>query len=188
MTIYIKNVSTKLAKNIGILARVSYLLPSRIIHSPYYSLVYPYLTYCNIAWASNYPSRLNRLSVLQRRAVRIMAGKSLIANTAEGYSSSRILNIAQINKLQICEFMYRFVNNTLPPTFSSYFSNMLDIHSHHTRSSNSLSRSYARTNTRYFTIRCAGPPAWNNLPKPIRNLRSFPLFKREIRALLLDCS
>ena len=118
------------------------------------------------------------LVILQRRAVRIMAGKSLIANTAEGYSSLRILTIPQINKLQICEFMYRFVNNTLPPTFSSYLSNMSDIHSHHTRSSNSMSRTYARTNTRYFTIRCAGSPAWNNLLKPIRNLPSLPLFKK----------
>ena len=185
---HINNISTKVAKNIGILSRVSYLLPAKVKLSLYYSLVYPYLIYCNIAWASNYPSRLNRLSILQRRVVRIIAGRSLIVNTAEGYSSLRILTIPQINKLLICEFVYRFINNTLPSTFSSYFSNISDIHSHYTRSSNCLSRSYARTNTRYFTIRCAGPPAWNKLPKPIRNLPSLPLFKKKIRALLLDCS
>ena len=172
-----------MAKNIGILARVSYLLPARVLQSLYYSLVYPNLTYCNIAWASNYPSRLTRLSILQRRVVRIIAGKPQIANTAEGYSLLRILNIPQINKLQICEFMYRFINNTLPPTLNLYFSNISDFHSHYIISFNNLIRTYARTNTRYFTIRCAGPPAWNNkLPKPIRNLPSLPLFKKEIRA------
>ena len=182
---HISNISTKVAKNIGILARVSYLLPSRVLHTLYYSLVYPYLTYCNIAWASNYSSRLNRLSILQRRVVRIIAGRSLITNTASRYSILRILNIPQINKLQICEFMYRFANKSLPPIFSRYFSKISDTHSHYTRSLDNFDGTYARTNTRYFTLRCAGPPAWNNLPKSLRTLPNLALFKKGVRAYLL---
>src|SRR6218665_2501554 len=40
----------------------------------YYSLIYPYIAYCNIIWASNYKSRLYRLKILQKRSVRIIAG------------------------------------------------------------------------------------------------------------------
>jgi len=185
---HISNISTKVAKNIGILARVSYLLPSRVLHTLYYSLVYPYLTYCNIAWASNYSSRLNRLSILQRRVVRIIAGRSLITNTASRFSMLRILNIPQINKLQICEFMYRFANKSLPPIFSRYFSKISDTHSHYTRSLDNFDGTYARTNTRYFTLRCAGPSVWNNLPKSLRTLPNLALFKKEVRAYLLDNS
>ena len=61
---HIKNISTKIAKNIGILSRISYLLPCNILINLYYSLIYPYLAYCNIAWGSTYHSRLKRLIVL----------------------------------------------------------------------------------------------------------------------------
>ena len=49
---HIKTISDKIAKNIGILTRTAYLLPSCIRLKLYYSLVYPYLTYCNMVWAS----------------------------------------------------------------------------------------------------------------------------------------
>src|SRR6218665_793539 len=62
---HIKNISNKIAKNVGIIARSSYLLPQTIHIKLYYSLIFPYLTYCNVVWASNYESRLSRLVILQ---------------------------------------------------------------------------------------------------------------------------
>ena len=45
---HINYISKKIAKNIGIITRISYLLPNTIRLQLYYSLVYPYLTYCNL--------------------------------------------------------------------------------------------------------------------------------------------
>src|SRR6218665_1366046 len=58
---HISQISIKLAKNIGIISRISYKLPTHILINLYYSLVYPYIAYCNMVWASNYKSRLVRL-------------------------------------------------------------------------------------------------------------------------------
>ena len=66
---HINYISSKIAKNIGILARTAFLLPASIKLNLYYSLVYPYLTYCNMIWASTYESRLSKLVVLQKMAV-----------------------------------------------------------------------------------------------------------------------
>src|SRR6218665_1861620 len=41
----ISSVSSKVAKNIGILSRLSYLLPVHIRTSLYYTMVHPYLSY-----------------------------------------------------------------------------------------------------------------------------------------------
>src|SRR6218665_28884 len=53
---HISSVSSKVAKNIGILSRLSYLLPIHILTSLYYAMVHPYLSYCSIIWASDYPA------------------------------------------------------------------------------------------------------------------------------------
>lgn len=50
---HIRNKSIKIAKNVGIISHITYLLPCNVLLSLYCSLVYPYLTYCNIAWASS---------------------------------------------------------------------------------------------------------------------------------------
>ena len=68
---HISEISLKIAKNIGVIHRIARLLPQSIKLSLYYALVYPYLSYCNLIWAINYPSRLTRL---QKRIIRLIAG------------------------------------------------------------------------------------------------------------------
>src|SRR6218665_2459209 len=38
-----------LLHNLGVISRIAYLLPSNIRLNLYYSLIYPYFSYCNIA-------------------------------------------------------------------------------------------------------------------------------------------
>src|SRR6218665_953735 len=71
---HIKVTSNKIAKNIGIIAKnigiirkIYYLLPSSVLTSLYYTLVYPYLLYGNIIWASNYDTRVKPMVLLQKR-------------------------------------------------------------------------------------------------------------------------
>src|SRR6218665_58068 len=40
--------ASKVAKNIGILSRICYLLPSNIRINLYYTMIHPYLAYCNL--------------------------------------------------------------------------------------------------------------------------------------------
>src|SRR5688572_26770711 len=70
---HIFNISIKMAKNLGILARIYRILLSQTRTTLYYTLIHPYKTYCNIVWASAYKSNLSRLVVLQKRAVRFIA-------------------------------------------------------------------------------------------------------------------
>jgi len=55
---YTWKTSLKIAKNIGVIHRISRLLPQSIKLSLYYALVYPCLSYCNLIWAVNNSSRL----------------------------------------------------------------------------------------------------------------------------------
>lgn len=48
------NISIKISKNLGILTRISRILPSQTRITLYYTLIHPYITYCNIVWASGY--------------------------------------------------------------------------------------------------------------------------------------
>ena len=42
--------SDMISKSIGVMYRIRSLVPCRVMISLYYSLIYPYLIYCNQAW------------------------------------------------------------------------------------------------------------------------------------------
>lgn len=182
---HISQISIKLAKNIGILSRISYKLPINILTNLYYSLIHPYLAYCNIVWASNYTSRLTRLIILQKRAVRVITKSYYKCHTAQLFLLHRILTLDQIRTLQTGEFMFRYKHDSLPHTFADYFSTGSATHSYSTRTASNYRPIFAHTNTRKFSIKIAGPTVWNNLPPNIQNVSHLLLFKKLLRAHLL---
>ena len=62
--------------------QASFYLSSQTSMTLYYSLVYPFLTYCNVAWCSTYCSNLNCIYLLQKRLVRLITKAHYLANTA----------------------------------------------------------------------------------------------------------
>ena len=174
----IKCISSKTAKNIGIIARTAYLLPPSVRIKLYYSLVYPYLAYCNLIWASTYTTRLNRLIILQKRVIRIVAGTTYGSHTAPLFYKLNILKFEQIKLYQSGEFMYRYDHNLLPSVYKGFFSHASEIHSHSTRNSSNYRCIFARTNSRLFSIRVTGPSIWNKIPQGIRQSPSLVLFKK----------
>src|SRR6218665_383787 len=185
--IHLENVASKISKNIGIISRIAYLIPTNVRLTLYYSLIYPYIAYCNIIWASNYKSRLYRLKILQKRSVRIIAGLPYNSHTYPIFKHFGILKLFQISLKRINEFMHRYSYNTLPTVFSNFFTPSA-IHSYNTRNSSTIKHAFARTNSRKFSIRVAGPITWDELPRDIRSIPTLSLFKTKLNSWLIKCT
>jgi len=185
---HINFIAKKLAKNIGILYRVSHLLPEAARLNLYNSLILPYLTYCNMIWASNYDSRISKLIILQKKAIRVIAGVPKGSHTHHIFKKLNLLNLKQVRAVQIGEFVYKSQNNILPSLFHSYFIAGSQIHSHDTRNATSLRATYARTNSRVFSIKFYGPKLWNTIPLDIRLAPNIYLFKLRFKAYLITSS
>ena len=71
----IKNVSVKVSRGVGILAKLRPFLKEKLLRNIYHSLVYSHLSYGVQAWGSADPTSLRKINVLQNKAVRIMSGK-----------------------------------------------------------------------------------------------------------------
>ena len=71
----------------------------------YYSMIYPYLQYCNMIWASTFPSNLDRLVVLQKRAIRVVFKLSFNGHTIQTFKDNNILKFHDL--------LYSFWNHLL---------------------------------------------------------------------------
>ena len=63
---HISYICKKISKSAGIIFRSRFYLSTKTKLLLYYSLVYPYLTYCNPTWSSTYVTNLNRIFLIQK--------------------------------------------------------------------------------------------------------------------------
>ena len=62
----------KISKSIGIIAKLRHYIPRHLLLSIYHTLITPYLTYGISAWGYCAKTHLNRLLILQKRALRLI--------------------------------------------------------------------------------------------------------------------
>ena len=69
---HIDYIALKISKALSVLSRLKYKFPKSSLLSLYYSLIYPQINYCIIIWGNASKIHMNKLSILQKRAVRII--------------------------------------------------------------------------------------------------------------------
>ena len=114
--------------NIGIIFRSRFYLSSRTKLALYYSLIYPYITYCNSTWSSTYVSNLSRIFYFQKSAVRAITNSDYRAHSAPLFAKLGIMDIFQVNSFQISKFMFYCHYQLLPSTFLNLFETSRQVH------------------------------------------------------------
>ena len=183
---HIEYTCKKLSKCVGILCKARKKLYKSTLISLYYSFAYPYFIYCNHVWGQNYPSCLERISLIQKKLVRIITCSPFRAHTEPLYFANKILNVSDINDYIIGIFMYECLYGNIPDIFRNYFQRNADVHDHNLRNANDLYVPYGRLDIRKFSIKIAGANLWNSLPPLIKNSQSIHIFKKNMRHYLIE--
>ena len=173
---HIEKLCSKVSKSIGIINRIKDLVPNSVLFNLYFTLIYPYFNYCNIAWSGTHRVHLYPLIVLQKRAVRIIHRKPFLFPTNNLFFSSRLLKIPDIYAFKLGLFIYdirdvpEFVRN----------------HNYNSRYRNLLNPPFARLSLSQNSVYFAGIQIWNSIPQPIQNSTSISLFKRHLKSHLIS--
>ena len=108
-------------------------LLSKSLLTLYYALICPYLTYCNLIWGSTYITNLQRIHLLQKRAIRVISKADYKASSKPLFANLKILDVFSTYSLQVSSFMYLYHNNALPISFTQIFQTGNQIHQYSTR-------------------------------------------------------
>ena len=98
---HISYITNKISKSIGIIRKSSFYLSKSSLRSLYYAMVYPYLHYCNIVWASTYKTNLQRIVRLHKRVIRILNRAKYDAPSKPIFKELKILDFEQIHSLHL---------------------------------------------------------------------------------------
>ena len=95
---HISYVCNKLSKTVGILSRIKHFVPLDIMIKLYYSLAYPYFTYCNVVWGNTFPTHIKPLIVLQKKLVRIITNSHYLEHTSPLFVALLFVGIAYVQE------------------------------------------------------------------------------------------
>ena len=76
----LRTVANEIAKNIGLLYCISQFLNEDSFKTIYVLFIHSYLNYANIAWASTYATKLKRVFLKQKHAIRIVFNKDKLTH------------------------------------------------------------------------------------------------------------
>ena len=181
---HIKNVSLKVSRSVGALSRMKYTLPQNILRILYNSIILPHLSYCNIIWGNTYLSHLSQLSLLQKRAIRIITHSEYDAPTLPLFKDYTILPLKELILFNSSVFMYNFHIGNVPRIFENMFTCNSSYHTYNTRQKMLLHKPKVYTTQALKSFHYVGINIWNKLNERIKvcsTLSSFKILcKREI--------
>ena len=91
-----KSLETKIARAVGILYKLKYLLPEIAMLNLYYALVHSNLIYEIFVWGDTVSSYLTNLRKLQNKAIRIVTGKNWNDSANPLYQKLNILPLVSL--------------------------------------------------------------------------------------------
>ena len=139
----------------------------------YYSLVFPYLQYCNLAWGNAGKTALQPLRIIQKRIVRIICHSGPYDHTNLMFKNLTILKLDDIHKHETLKFIHGEVND--PIVFN--FTHVDQIHEHNTRGRHNLRppQFHSRLSKSFVTYN--GCIVWIQTPLIFRNTVNKTTFK-----------
>ena len=137
------------------------------MHILYCSMFLPYINYCSEIWGNTYPTNINGIVILQKRAMRLLYGANHIDLTTPLFHRSHALQFVDLVKFTTV-FMFKTYQCKLPVNIQQHFMKT-DI-STITRLKNKFVKCCVTTNIRLMTLSVHFIRLWNSLYTELTNI------------------
>ena len=183
---HINYVAPKMSRNIGIVSKLRPFVPPKTLYGIYNSLIFPYLSYGLVACGQASKTHLDKLLILQKRAVRLINFAPFRSQAVPYFLHSNIMPITMLYFKLSLVLMFDVYNNTASHNILHLFIPTQQIHSYSTRSSSSGNYyiSHSRLNQKNGSFSTMGANIWNSIPENLRN-SSKSRVKEKVHTILL---
>ena len=152
----------------------------------YNSLFDSRLRYGILGWGTASEKHLSKLRVLQNRAVRLITFSSFRSSMAPLYASLKILPLNEQLFLQRTIFMHGLHHKSLPFALSAYCTQPNHGYSTRYKTAGNYVLPYAGTNRTQSSIKYAGPKAWGDVPKHLKEIAFRKPFSKKFKEHILQ--
>ena len=180
--------SKKIKRCIGILSKIRYFVSQQVLVQLYYTLIYPFLTYSLITWGNTYPTSLQPLITLQKKAVRIITFSNFNSHSSPLFRKLGLLKLGDLIYLDNALFMhdyYSYIDFQVLSIISLKALIKYIQYSARLASKRSYYLPEVRTNYGKFNIRFSGAKLWNAVKEDLKSASRFR-FKKLLKESVIS--
>ena len=181
--IHINEMCTKNSRALGVFKFACKYIPLNTKKMLYYSFIQPYFEYCATLWCNTSQHNLDRLQVLQNRAMRIVLRCHPRTHVQTMLNTLHLMDIRTNCKFQICILMYKMQHN-LVPQYLNFTQEFIQPHKYNLRSTAAEKLYVNRNHDNSLTVK--GALLWNSIPVKIRHSNNIALFKSNLKTFVWD--
>ena len=170
---------------------LKFTFPSNVLKNIYFSLIYPYYTYCNLVWGSADSTHIDILIKLQKKAVRSISKVGYLDHTGPLFNNLKLLQVHEIYNYNCAKLLYEcdkninVINKGLK-NFKVKLNTNGSFHGHDTRNKDLLRKPKGRLKLFDNTVIERGIEVWNPLHESIKKATTILSFKTHLKAYILN--
>ncbi len=178
LNLHVDNLCKKLNRALFCLNRTKHLLDLKALKLLYYSLFHSHLLYCNIIFSLISQTNTNRISILQKKAIRTITNSTYNAHTPPLFLALKILPFEKIILLNQSLFMHTIQYQYCHTSFKDVFvTNNQRNHDHMLRNLNNYYVPFPRYDFFKKSPLYTLPNLWNELPDELKYQSNKYTFK-----------
>ena len=166
---HVNDIAIKLIRANAMLFKIRDNVNASTLKSIYYAIFESHINYACTVWGQNNYT-INRLFILQKKALRTLFYKDRNAHSNPLFLESGIIKLPDKVKIENCLLISKYVHNTLPSSFYSWFTFSSTSHRYETSFSsqgnlkipNVQTTSYGKASFISMAVK-----SWNNLLKDV---------------------
>ena len=186
-TKHVNIIHGKISMTIGIMRKLRSVLPLDTLFMLYNAFVLPHLNYCSLVWSGTSLNNLQRLNVLQKKAIRLCSNAHYLAHSTPLFKDLYTLTIFDHLSLKTGLFMYKYFNALLPVVFDNCFKLNSAIHKFDTRNKHDIVLPYCRLSMKQNnSIIFKGAKFWNALNPMFKKVNTQNTFKSKYKFYLIN--
>ncbi len=160
---HINILTNKLNRSLYCINRSKNFLTRKALTTLYFALIHSHLNYCPTIIGCANKKLLNKITIIQKKAIRIITKSNYNAHTEPLFKSLNILTYENIVLQAQISFMHSVYHNYAPKSFSNVWEKRSDnLENHVLRNVNDFSIPYPRTEQFNKLTLYALPNAWNS--------------------------
>jgi len=118
---HISYIKGKLKSANYIINNVKKFIPKQSLLTLYHSLIQPHIEYGLILWGGANKNIMNELTLLQKKAIRIINKQKPFEHTSPLFKHSNVLKLSDLYHYNVAQFMFKFYHNLLPKSLNKLF-------------------------------------------------------------------
>ena len=183
---HFNHLHTKINKAIFSLRQMKHLLDKKHLTLLYNAYLKSALEYgCPLFCCAN-KTTLRPISILQKKAIRIITNSNYREHTAPLFAAEKMLTFDKLIFLNQARFMYDYSRNLLPTFFNNTWRTNVQVQPYALRNANDIfieiiHKPFVKCHPLYHF-----PTIWNSCPSAIRESTSRNIFTKKLTTYLLD--